>query len=158
MSQKSVVAPSVQCDYKGLCSILRNTLSNLHYETKACEACGWVDSSDADWANCTECGGPICGECASSAKDDADDQELICEKCSEAGAISESPIAAGDLVEMADGPYRDARFTVVELGALVSHGPSSAAEWVPLSELKKAKETKEEYDALVRAKLAGGDV
>lgn len=61
-----------QCNknHEDVISHLRDILSNIHYSTKRCNNCGWVDHEDEKgWHECEKCSEQFCGECKSEEHD-----------------------------------------------------------------------------------------
>ncbi len=74
MSQKVIVKSS--CSIEDLARHLRDILSDLHYSTKQCVGCNWVDHEDEEgWEECMKCGASICNDCSE------DESELVCHEC-----------------------------------------------------------------------------
>lgn len=56
-------------DYESIIDNLRAILTNLHYSTKMCSACGYVGHEDEDWF-CCKCQDEIfCNECYEEEED-----------------------------------------------------------------------------------------
>jgi len=66
------------CDYKELCSVLQDILSNLHYSTHECCDCGWIAHEDDDWGACAKCSGRLCEACVSRI---GDGHPVLCDTC-----------------------------------------------------------------------------
>ncbi len=78
MSRKVHLVVKESCDSEYLADHLRDILCNLHYSTKQCIGCNWVDHEDEeDWEECMRCGASICTECGYSE----DESELVCDNC-----------------------------------------------------------------------------
>jgi hypothetical protein len=101
-----VVPPGERVDKSEVIEKLRGILSNLHYETRMCGACNFIDRANSEeWEKCacTECpeNNVLCSACIanshlamaeSTCDDDDDDEEKIeyvyycCDEC-EAGSV-----------------------------------------------------------------------
>jgi hypothetical protein len=81
-----IVVPVTPCDYKRLCETLLEVLSNLHYATKECVACGWVMHESAQWEACRRCDWALCRACVDEARaaspvSDPEKALIVCAEC-----------------------------------------------------------------------------
>lgn len=65
-----------KCNKDDIIDRLREILSSLHYSTRECVNCNWIDHTD-DYKSCEECGEYICKECISEAQCD----KIYCADC-----------------------------------------------------------------------------
>lgn len=62
MSETAIIPNQPHSNHK-IISHLRGILSDLHYSTKECLSCQWIDHRDEQWFRCDGCDEPICNNC-----------------------------------------------------------------------------------------------